>query len=337
MFVFITSTGTTVVDEVEEQQCSTYLQAKSSSIGKAEDFFLGLSDTCKTGNVESDKQEKEEVFREIAQRSRSCWDRYGSGELDFMSNYDTTGKYCFPCTQMIFEEGDFEYDYREFIEWMQENRPEEEDKTYGELINFEYYDPTTEEFENITKSFQELEEELLEYQRDSDKDGSQIVDLTLYLSDYRTDLIDMKNRKITSGEPQYVVFKYQRVNNSLEEAVSNTIKGAGYSAAASLGTGLLIKAGLTGPIGLVATFVKAARTVNKGSKLYRVADKSLSVMNVLRKTKKSTKLIAAGSTGASISGGVVGANVNTNYNQYIEVVGEEEFYRTCGVGGFETQ
>ena len=286
IFTFINIVGDTVTSELEEQRCKSYLKAKSYSIAKMADFLMGLSNTCKVDDISSDVEKKEKVFELIAKRARSCWERYGSGELDFMSNYDTTGEYCFPCSKIAFEEKNTNYDYEEFINWIQNNRPENNDKTYAELTNFQYYDTSSQKIQDIETAINDLEKEFEKYDKDSD--GRELVEISMYINDYKNDILAIKNKKISMSNSNYVVFNYVRGNKSLSQTMENTymgvITGAGISSVPAL-----ITSALSGPVGL-GVFVLGA-----------------------------------------VGGGSVGANLNTNYKQYIDVVGPEEYYRKCGV------
>ena len=330
LFSFFTTTSNEVMNEVDEQKCQAYLKGKASKVGKVADFFLSLSSSCKAGNLEIEDSEKDEVFSKLAERSYSCWRRYGEGEVDFMSNFDTTGKYCFPCTQVMYEGSeDFEYDYREFIEWLGENSPQGEDKTYAELINFEYFDPSSQEFEETETALRELEQDLKEYQEEEGK--KTLAPLYLYFSQYRTNLLDMKNKKISSKETNYVVFRYDRLEKSLQQKLIDTGKGAAAASVGSLAAGAVVKIVLTGPIGFVSTITKIAKKAKDANKYQKVVKKSFKVMKLIKKMKKSTKFLAIGSVAAGAAGGTAGASYNKNYTQYVDVLNQGEYYRICGV------
>lgn len=334
LFSFLVSSSTTVVSQVDEMKCQSYLQLKNSNVGKIGDFFLDLSNNCKTGVIESDAEEKEEVFQELADRSYSCWSRYGSGELDFMSNFDTTGKYCFPCTQILYDEDvNFEYSFGEFISWAKENSPEGQNKTYAELINFEYLDTSSQSYENVTTALENLESDFDEFREE--QDSELLLDLYLYFGEYKTQLLDLQYKRISSSQENYVIFRYERLNSSFYKVVESTLEGAVIGSAGALVAGQLSKIVLSGPIGAISTVIKIANLGQRVSKVTSITEKSYEAMRIMRAMKRSTQ--AAAIAGVAGAGGSIGSTYNENYNQYVDIVGQEEYFRICGVKPYKEE
>ena len=236
----------TLLSSVEDLSCTSYLSAYAtakpvSSIGTAlgyENFMAEYAKYCKTEQLylyDIDNK-KEEAFEKLADASRRCYKRYGSGELNFLGGFSNQrkGEYCFVCSKVdvVQQRGQIssqEIGYTELGEWMSDNTPNDknpEDLSYTQLSNLFYITGTATNDANSEFDINDL------------RDGFKEV----VISD-NSKMRSVYEREFSSDESLYVVLRY----NLIEEGTACAIKSFigirailrlryGWAGVASMGT-----------------------------------------------------------------------------------------------------
>jgi hypothetical protein len=85
---------------LDRTKCKT--QVNLHSIDVAELKFPGKIDQCVTNNIEIDSKDEEEIKETIAYEMYDCWDQFGEGKKDFMTEW-SDDKWCFICSRIDFD------------------------------------------------------------------------------------------------------------------------------------------------------------------------------------------------------------------------------------------
>ncbi|MFP4402278.1 MAG: hypothetical protein ACLFPL_03510 [Candidatus Nanoarchaeia archaeon] len=318
----ISSNQEAIVSSAQDIACRGFLQTydalrgdalnAAAKVTESRNLFSELGRFCKTDKLTFTSTDKEYVQERFAQASRRCYERYGSGELDFLDFTQREGSYCFICAEVEFEDNDQQeaYQYREIGEWMSENTdPEdnEDDLSYRDLSNIFYITADEELTEQDFPRIEDLqfEDEVIE------NFGSELGEINQFIKYVR----DTYTREITTTEKSYVVLRY----NAEGLSYNQILIGAGATAAGTAATGYAVKKGacflsgialsFTG-FGTIAGIGKTAAclksTIQDGAKLVRGAikiSKFLSSMPAI----KIGGTVALGSLGGS---SILGEDVN---------------------------
>lgn len=245
---FFTSLMPNAVSSTDDISCRTYLAMKSfPGVGIGE-FFYNINQKCRVDeDIKIDLSNKDESFEEIAVEMSKCWYRYGDGELDFLSSWDTSGNWCFLCGAIKLEDNANSLMFTEFISWSKENE-------FNESLSFyEYIGMRHTDIDDV--KYEKIREDYLALVTDTEITG-EYKDLIMVLSNQITDLTELKNKKINSfDEKVYVVYRYDRVDKEfvekLEDAGNNALKGAIGGLVISMLAEGLAEAAIGGTIGAV--------------------------------------------------------------------------------------
>jgi hypothetical protein len=309
---FFLNASQIIVSESDDKICRTYVSVISTSLNKItlQEFTKNLGIKCKKDVIKSSANGKDEVFQEMAETMKRCWYRYGEGEYDFMSNFDSQGDFCFTCAKITFDNDDSIYDYGRsddsFIEWIQkpENsfKLENEKVTYYDYLNLKY--PVVDDSdENV---YLEVNRLLLELSNEVDEGSDKSTqELLFILSNENEKYFDMvsKNLDLGNNKDYYVVYRYDGLPADFWDIVISMGAGLGATLVAeTLVSNLAIMATFTiagGPIGAVAgsivvvvktgtqAAVNAGKMVVRGEKIARIGTY---FKNGIKFTKASSKL-----------------------------------------------
>lgn len=327
---FFLNISSELVSKTDEVVCENFIKAKESKAGEIIEFFYNVNYKCKKDEIKiSSSFEKDEVFELIGDRAHSCYNRYGRGEYDFMSNFKTEGQWCFVCSKLKLDEETKPFSFREFIKWSEENK-NKEGKIYSKEINFKYVDYDDHQIKNLSKTIDSTVKELEKLKSEINAGEEEIIQFALKLKEMEREAIDTYHRNFDQGENLFIVYRYDRFENKelgdyAQDIVTGAIAGAiaGEIAAAAVVTGVTTL--ITGPVGAAAGTAKILLAVKKGEKLISLGKKLIRITVVLGKISFFT----AGVSGAAV-GGYVGANSNYNEIQYVDILNEEQYYRYCG-------
>lgn len=151
----LNSNSSQLVSATQDAACRTFLQSYDTLAGRGEatrerfsaesSFFGELVNFCRTELLIFESRDKEDVFNLYSQAARRCYERYGSGNLNFLDFTQRKGAYCFVCAEVEFEnveDGEFQsYSYEELGKWMEEEIPENRNinrENYRDLSNLLY-------------------------------------------------------------------------------------------------------------------------------------------------------------------------------------------------------
>lgn len=261
ILTFITTNVNHLASESEDKACTFFISGKESSLYQNTDeagklfgsndinlFLRKLNGLCKTDQVTSDAQTKEEAFEEVATSMNRCWKRYGEGEYEFLESTKTQGQWCFTCAVVEFEddiEGESIVPYNEYVDWLKgDNFVEEEDED-GATNKVRYYDAFRVKYVDISdEQLQELNINILEVLGEED---SSTKELATVLTDQFQALKDLKLKEINLQEKNYVVYRVDRIERDFDERVLDAGQGALYGSLGALAAGALFEsAAITG-------------------------------------------------------------------------------------------
>lgn len=229
---FFTNLMPNAVSSTDDIVCRTYLSMKSFPGVKIGELFYNINQKCRVDDdIKIDLNDKEEAFEEVAVEMSRCWYRYGEGELDFLSNWDTSGNWCFLCGSVKMEDNPESLNFEDFVKWSQENKFNES-LSYYEYIGIKHTDIKDVELEELREDYQNLI-------NDPDLAG-EYKDLLMVLSNQISDLTELKNKRIDSTDEKiYVVYRYDRVDKSFEEEMSDAGNSALVGALGSVAVSML--------------------------------------------------------------------------------------------------
>lgn len=295
-FTFFQSVNTIATD-LDDLACRALIKgqsmAKTPLLGT---YIFELNAKCKVDTIKNiDNKDKDTTLKPIADSMLRCWYRYGEGEEDLMSSWNTQGEWCFKCATLEYKnkQGPI-FHYRDLIDWMSENEFQTKDGSmkYIDYLNV-MVSASGESFENpnfegISRSEEEGFEEFLQ----------------LYF-DYAATLYHFSNsveRKIINpSEPIFVVNRYIKVDKEIEEKIIDSLKAGG----------------VTG-----ASFV----ALKTGGQLL----KPTTIVNPQNLLRGVSRLGGPYVMGAIALVSYFYAETNRNYIQYVDVMTQEQFFRECG-------
>ncbi len=313
---YFTSSTSVVSTNIEDNACRALISGQSSLPVKLSEFFFQINNRCMIDEIKEDFENKDELFKETGEELSRCWYRYGEGEYDFLSNWDTEGRWCMLCGTIESENEIGEFSINEFVKWTEDenNYIELKDGTksrYIDYVNFKYYDIEQEELLEISKEIENLNVE--------EPDEKFFADVLL--SQYQS-VEDLYLKKITTQKDQknFIVYRFDRIEEETLDEVTNAMIGAGAAIGGGLavsfiveeaimwgGTAAICAASLvTGPAApVICGATVAAKVTNTGkntgkilqstSKILRIQrlSQKLKAMIVLSKESKIAKLISS--------------------------------------------
>ena len=212
-FFNTTSSSITTADKI---MCQNFLKLKSNNAFKAFDFIYNVDLKCKKQEIIIDSLEEDEIFREIATSMKNCYEMYGSGELDFESNFNERD-YCFLCSQIEFENKGETYSFEEYVDWTRENSFEEEDSS-----STFYEDMNLKEAIRSNRDLLDMQTTINELKQDSD-----LIDFAIMFSYQKNYIIDLLNKEIDTNQNGYIVYRFDVLNEEMKQALKNTAYGLG--------------------------------------------------------------------------------------------------------------
>ena len=290
-FINTSSQSITTADKVV---CQNFLKVKSSTAFKAFDFIYDVNLKCKKQELVIDSPNKEDIFREIATSMKNCYEMYGSGELNFESNFNERD-YCFLCSQIEFENKDKAYSFEEYVNWTRENSfDEESSSTFYEDMNL--------------KEGVRSDRDLLDMQMTIDelKEDSDLIDFAIMFSYQKNYIIDLINKEIDTNQKGYIVYRFDVLDEELKDSLKNTLYGVGVGIISEIVFSSIVKSGtsfamcsLGSPIlgvfcGTVSLTSSAFKGVFKAGKLAKASlkiNKLSQITNKLVITSKSSKVL----------------------------------------------
>jgi hypothetical protein len=369
VLLFVSQSQNELVSEsLAQESCKLFTNLKAStSIDDLAQVTSLLNKGCIKEDLSIESTEEEVVFSSVSESMLRCWQRFGKGETDFLSKYDTDGQWCFTCARVQFDDVNTndEYNFNDLVKWTQTEKVEENEDSEEEVLT--YYDSMTMKYVDEDNGLeQDLASALEEFKEVIEGDGelatNEDAQEVLYeINEQYQGYLDLKLKDFSSDDTMYIVYRYDRWEKGLTEltgdVVSDVIENTIYSGLATYAA----TAVLTGGISLVTAPVKIANVVSKVAKLKKLVSlsekmgKLIKVSGKLRKTNSALKKVdeledvgEAVKKGASIgsklrqgtTGGVVGGtalatgisavNYNDHQIQYIDLLTQEQYYRQCG-------
>lgn len=241
---FIATTRNFLVPEIDDLLCRGLITAESKS------EFMGIylyeiKQKCKVDEIKNvNLEDKDDSFKEIADEMKRCWFRYGEGEYDFLSKWDSEGNWCFLCGKVELEENSMSFPYKDFVEWTTYNYPKDEDKSYFDYINMVYTQVGDEEVSNLRTDFNEL----LREEGGSGREST-FNPLLIVLGERIEELDNMRSKRIDAEDKEvYVVYRFDRLNEGFETEIG-TAKNKMYAGmAAGILTSVILEGAVEGAV-----------------------------------------------------------------------------------------
>ncbi len=306
LFTYMKTTSSTIVTESDDLLCRALVSSKDFTKLGLGFYLYEINQKCKVDEIKNiDLSEKEESFRKIADAMHRCWFRYGEGKHDFLSEWDTTGKWCFECGKISFDKNDAAYSFEEFLEWTKKSKPKGKNITYFEIISIRYGDVNDSQIDELREEYRNLLEE------GNDEFTAPMFNL---LGQQIEDLQDLKIKTIDSSDNMFVVYRFDRVDKNFEDKMKSAALYAAGGTAIAIGGGIALEfmaeamagaamgaaggallGGVTAVPGAIIGFVvgaargawKAANAIYDGAKLIKKMDK---ISDLIRKTKGFVKI-----------------------------------------------
>lgn len=235
---FLQFTSDNIVSSVDDEICKTYIQSKSLTAVKVGEFFLGELETrCKKDEIKfNDADTQDEVFQKVAGTMARCWNRYDEGKSDFMSNINTNGNWCFTCAKLEGDSDGEEYEYSDFIGFLEENHIDEDEdkKLYSEYVHVKYADATSGEM-------QEIKADLDEILTGEDGDDPTMRTFKFLLTNQYEYVQDQRLKKIDTTQDSYVVFRYDIPQKDTDDVILDTVLLTGASAVGGIAASAIIE------------------------------------------------------------------------------------------------
>lgn len=256
---FFTSSSKYVASEIDDIACRALISAKDNlAFQVAGEFTKAIGIKCKKDVVELESVDLEDVYKDVADYMGKCWYRYGEGEYDFLSRFNSEGDWCFTCAKIEFKDGEFVYPYsanykniQSFVEWTQKNKFKTANGTemkYSDYFNMKYVKiDDVKELEDIQKDIDELKTEM-----EQDPDAA-LLPLIFYMGGKNMEMVDLANKQIDTNDKVYIVYRYERLNEETMDVVGDVLLGMG----AGLVTELAVESAATFLVGATIAIPKA--------------------------------------------------------------------------------
>lgn len=356
---FFSSTISPLVSETSDLECRTLIFGNDMVKLPAIDvYFYEINKKCKVDDIKVDNRDKESTLEPIANMMKRCWYRYGEGERDFLSAWDTTGNWCFKCASIEFENKEETiYSYGDLIDYMMQTN-----FSTGLSGSISYYDyvnvvSVSDESMNQFKSeFEEVKKSLKKQEYSTDLNEN--AEIQKYILDMGTNVFDYMNsykvKQINPSEKVYVVYRFDRADKELTDKILDML-GTSSEIVGTYGGVAVGGSFVTNPIGTSKFAVNtiantASGSVNAVKGAGELAVKSAEVIakegtgTFVKKASKTTikatlNLIKKNPISASalfVFGGFLAIH-NDEYMQYVDVMNQEQYYRLCGTERFERE
>jgi hypothetical protein len=90
-----------VAHTMDRTKCETQVNLHSVEIFEGK--LPGELDQCETNSFEVNEDDEEEIKKILADEMYYCWDQFGEGRKDFISEWRTTGRWCFICSRIDYD------------------------------------------------------------------------------------------------------------------------------------------------------------------------------------------------------------------------------------------
>lgn len=333
ILAFFVSNKDIVGTYAEDLQCRATIEAKSTATvdvgielskrAGIDSFLNVLNNKCPVDYLTIKSTKKDEIFKKIADEQAKCYYRYGEGEKDFLSSFQTSGNWCFVCGVVNVESNEEKYKYSDYVDWLSKNEYKKEngksikyiaenDRGYMEIKHTKV---SQKELSDIGLSLQELLDE---------NDDPAFLQVVGVVAGQYQNLQDLSLKKVDSSEPIYVVYRYNRIEKPVETQMKDARNGAIYGVIGAIFAGAVVEGAITGAasgtvcavsiVGTIATPVCAV-----GGAIVGVVK---GAVNAVTKTATSiSKFIRLEKISAKISSLIQGS-------QRIEGTGEKISYLT---------
>lgn len=300
LFSFFVTSSNIISTEAENLACRAIIEVEATKSYKIADeitnrvkidsFLNNLRNRCPIERLNfKSNAEVDEVFYEISESAARCWFRYGEGELDFLSSFGTTGQWCFVCSTVEFESNTFVSPYKDYFDYVVSTKYREDSEgnpiTYGEYFNLYIVDELSHdeevEIQSAINDYLSSGEEILS--------SSAATVLEQYINH-----MDFQLKTISSDQTLYVVYRYNRVDESFFSGASGAVIGflapivvASVLEGAAVGFAGAVACGgpVTGPLaavcGAVAGAVKTIHSFFRGASVITRSYSSVTRLNRL--------------------------------------------------------
>jgi hypothetical protein len=252
--------------KTQDLACRATVEAKSNIAIKVGDeiakrtnidsFLNMLNNKCVVERLNIESSEKDEIFTKVADSLSRCWYRYGEGDKDFLGSFGTTGNWCFLCGTVDFKKGDKRYEFNKFIEWLEKTDMKERDENnkkrkYIDYLELKYSEMTPEESAELKIQYDDL-------MSDGDPSVKEIGGLILQKYE---DLQDLQLKGIDTNQDLYLVLKYERMDESFSDQMTNAAISAGAGMAGAIVIGGLIEGAVMGAVSTASCVLAGATAV----------------------------------------------------------------------------
>lgn len=228
------------ISTVDDVGCRTYISMKDTKAIKLGEFFYSINNKCKIDkDIKVDLEEKEDAFKSIAEGLSHCWYRYGEGEKDFLSNFDTSGNWCFLCGTIKMKDNGESIHYNEFIKWTEENKYNDS-MNYSMYINMKYTDIGEKEILHFRDEYETILE---------DDPGAEMKSMLFAFGEEITAMNDLRLKRLDANDENlYIVYRYDRLDKSFKDKIDSAATSAGWGMAGALVAGVIAEASIEGAI-----------------------------------------------------------------------------------------
>lgn len=294
---FYTSSSKYIATEVDDIACRALISAKDNlAFQVAGEFTKAVGIKCKKDVVELESVYLDDVYKDVADYMGRCWYRYGEGEFDFLSRYNSEGNWCFTCAKIEFKDGDFVYPYsanynkaESFIDWTKKNSFE---MPNGSKIKYsEYFNLKSIEINDV-KELYDIQEDIDELKTEMEQDpDAALLPLIFYMGDKNLEMVDLANKQIDLNDKVYIVYRYDRLNEDSMKIIGDVLIGMG----AGLLTEIAIESAATFFVGAPIALIKGGwKSVLLSTKLTKYSEKIGKISEKIGskiKYTKSSKLV----------------------------------------------
>lgn len=292
LLTYVSSTSELVSTSIEDQACRNFIAIKDTSAFKLYDFVNNINIKCKKEKIIIKGDSKEENLKQIGNSMNKCWNRYGSGEFDFLGNFGTEGSWCFTCAKLNFKDTDSEpiSFSKEFMPWALSEPLKLANgtkTTYGKYIQIKYLNTSDKiNLEVIYQGIIDLEN----IQEDSDYVTQPIINA---LKNKNTELFDLANKDLNPNEDLFVVYRYDRIPKSTMELIGSV--GGGFLIGMAAESILTMGAGIVlAPFTFGGSLIySTGRVLNKAKNVYDTSKKLLKFREIIEKISTSVKFSKA--------------------------------------------
>jgi hypothetical protein len=301
---FFNNTNYYLVSSSEDLKCRTFLSGKDITFVN---FLFNLNYYCKKDTIIIDDEEKEKVFDKLALLGQKCSFRYGSGEFNFLKDFDIEGSsWCFTCAKFSFKGGNptTSYDYNnDFYNYLKNKELKNfgvEKQNYLDKVNLIFY----KKFELDEISFSDTLIDSFYLSEENKKKYSENK-LQNILYEYNNRLREFQvyeNKKIDRDKNYYVVYRYIVTDN---EDLMNEVEKNELVYNSKYGTSVLLL-----NQNFRSIIIKSSKFIVKSGKSFFFKIPGLNIIG---------------------AGFLLNSAINKDSIQYVNIMDEDEYNRKCGI------